>query len=147
MLACLAAVLGTCWWKLDYGLGVVCIYMAAAQAVAIDTSGPADLFFLRCPQPTAADTPGPADDPSRLRFVFLDLTPVDSLTKDLTWFSSAVWTIRRASASPCTASGARSSQRRSTSPSLVRLSIPLPPVVHENSEPGDHDNWTPNSFI
>ena len=23
VLACLAAVLGTCWWKLDYGLGVV----------------------------------------------------------------------------------------------------------------------------
>ena len=67
VLACLAAVLGTCWWKLDYGLGVVCIYMAAAQAVAIDTSGPADFFFLRCPQPCRClltdDPPGCVPDP------------------------------------------------------------------------------------
>ena len=31
----------------------MCIYMAAAQAVAIDTSGPADFFFLRCPHSLA----------------------------------------------------------------------------------------------
>ena len=67
VLACLGAVLGTCWWKLDYGLGVVCIYMAAAQAVAIDTSGPADFFFLRCPHPSRClltdDPPGCIPDP------------------------------------------------------------------------------------
>jgi hypothetical protein len=40
------AILSTVWSKLDYGLAVVCIYMCAAQAVAIDTSGPSDFFFL-----------------------------------------------------------------------------------------------------
>jgi hypothetical protein len=46
VLVCLAAVLGTVYQRLDRGLATVCIYMAAAQAVAIDTSGPSDFFFL-----------------------------------------------------------------------------------------------------
>eukprot|EP01052_Picozoa_sp_SAG31_P010897 SAG31_NODE_606_length_13607_cov_17.509846_6_plen_138_part_00 len=36
---CLGIVLATTYLKLDRGMAIVCIYMAAAQAVTIDTSG------------------------------------------------------------------------------------------------------------
>ena len=46
VMVCTAAILITVYQRLDRGLATVCIYMCAAQAVAIDTTGPSDFFFL-----------------------------------------------------------------------------------------------------
>jgi hypothetical protein len=96
VLICLAAVLTTVYKRLDRGLATVCIYMAAAQAVAIDTSGPGAS--------------------RKLRSISAATSMSSHYTGHQPTFSSCLaWMILRVVANHCMASDVRSSLRAFTS--------------------------------